>query len=97
VSRPEPTVARRLLGVVAPPLLLAAPLVVCHLLGWREHTSVLSGTVPGAGAALAGLVYVAAWLAAVLAAPILLLGGAFAWAMEGALAAAGRRRPPASR
>ena len=62
-------------------LWLAAALVlvylVCDGLGWREYTSVLSGTVePGdqGGRFLApGLIYVAAYLGFVVAAPLLAL------------------------
>ena len=51
--------------------------LVCDGLGWREYTSVLSGTVePGdqsGGFLVLGLIYVVAYLGFVVAAPILIL------------------------
>ncbi|MGO8688990.1 MAG: hypothetical protein ACLQLG_05095 [Thermoguttaceae bacterium] len=62
-------------------LWLAAALVlvylVCDGLGWREYTSVLSGTVEpgdqGGRFLVPGLIYVAAYLGFVVAAPLLAL------------------------
>lgn len=53
------------------PALLGVALLCAHLLGWREHTSILSGTFPGSREAVAqGLTYVLAWFAFVVLAPI---------------------------
>ena len=53
---------------------------VCHVLGWREYTAFLSGSVAGgerAGLCLAfGIVYAAAYFGFVLIAPVLLLASA---------------------
>lgn len=60
------------------PLALAAGLLLllggAHLLGWRDHVSVLSGTVPGEGGTVGqGVAYAGIWFAAVVVAPILVL------------------------
>jgi hypothetical protein len=53
---------------------LFAFFLVLHLLGLRDHVSVLSGTEPASGLLGAGgLLYVAAWLVAVVAAPIFVI------------------------
>jgi hypothetical protein len=75
--------------------LLVAAFVVCHLLGLREHVSVLSGTPPpaGGGDPLLGVAYALAWFGAVVFAPILAIAA-------GVLAALDRlrsRRPAPSR
>lgn len=65
------------------PLGLALLFAFAHASGWREHTSLLSGTHPGSSGALTqGLVYVAAWFALVLVAPIAALSGALALLLE---------------
>ncbi|WP_437727446.1 hypothetical protein [Sorangium sp. So ce861] len=53
--------------------LLVSAFAACHLLGLREHVSVLSGTAPPGGGADAslGVVYALAWFGAVVLAPIL--------------------------
>jgi hypothetical protein len=57
--------------------ILLAFFLVLHLLGLREHVSVLSGTEPANGLLGAGgLLYVAAWLVAVIAAPIFVIAAA---------------------
>lgn len=71
-------------GLLGPALGIGAVFVVVHALGLRDSVSVLSGTAPAGGgerAALGGVVYVAAWLAAVVVAPILALSAAIlaAW------------------
>ena len=51
--------------------LLVASFVLLHALGMREHVSVLSGAQPiNAWVGVGGTLYVVAWLAAVVAAPI---------------------------
>ena len=69
-------------------LFLAALIVVVfaveHLLGWRDYTSILSGTLPGEQAdwrAFAGVLYVFTWLATVIVAPILVIGSVLNYAM----------------
>src|SRR5262249_1155975 len=65
-ERPGPPV------FVAPAIFLAAVFVALHLIGAREHVSILSGTAPSSHlAAAAGLLYVAAWFCAVVVAPVL--------------------------
>ena len=59
-------------------LLIAVIFVICHLLGWRELTTFLSGTSAGAGtgvgaSAVLGLLYMAAYFGLVLLTPVLLL------------------------
>ncbi|XXY48025.1 hypothetical protein WME91_49305 [Sorangium sp. So ce269] len=55
--------------------LLAAAFVACHLLGLREHVSVLSGTAPpgSVGDATLGVAHALAWFGGVIVAPILAL------------------------
>jgi hypothetical protein len=53
---------------------LWAAFLACHLLGFRDHVSVLSGTAPASGgdaSVVGGLAYVASWLLAVAVAPVL--------------------------
>ncbi len=81
---------RRRFGLLSPAgwLIRAVVLLVLfaamHLLGWREHTNVFSGTL-GLNStadylrAIAGGLYVIAWFATVVVAPILLIAaGVFA-------------------
>ena len=69
-----------LLGALIP----VAVLVVCHTLGMREDVSVLSGTASATGAesALPAVIYVLAWFAALVVAPILALGALFDFVLE---------------
>ena len=55
--------------------LLASAFIACHLLGLREHVSVLSGTAPpgSGGDPSLGVAYAVAWFSAVVVAPILAL------------------------
>lgn len=58
--------------------LLALPFLVAHLAGWREYTGILSGTLASAGLAaevqaLLGLGYAAAFMIAVILAPVFVL------------------------
>ncbi|MGA9521694.1 MAG: hypothetical protein WBV82_09530 [Myxococcaceae bacterium] len=58
--------------MIRPALLLVAIWLVLELAGARNSVGILSGTMPGSALELAvGLVYVAAWFAATLVAPIL--------------------------
>ena len=65
-------------------LIAVAVLLACHALGMREDVSVLSGTAPATGAesALLGVIYVLAWFAALVVAPILALGALFDYVLE---------------
>lgn len=58
-------------------LLVASGLVLlygfCHVAGWRQHTSVLSGSLVDATALSAGMAYVMVYLGAILLAPVLVL------------------------
>ncbi|WP_437977881.1 hypothetical protein WMF11_14555 [Sorangium sp. So ce295] len=61
--------------------MLIAAFVACHMLGLREHVSVLSGTPPpaGGGDPLLGVTYALAWFGGVIFAPILAIAaGVFA-------------------
>jgi hypothetical protein len=65
-------------GLTRRALLIALLFAICHLLGWREHTTFLSGTPAdasiGVGAsAVLGLIYMATYFGVVLLTPILLL------------------------
>ena len=68
-------------GLLVRAALLLGALGVVHALGWREHTSFLSGTAGDAEGsremqAVQGLLYILAWLGAWVAAPILALAAA---------------------
>jgi hypothetical protein len=68
-------------GLAARALVLLLSLALVHALGWREHTTFLSGTpttaaIGRATAAVLGLLYILAYLGAVVLAPILLLASA---------------------
>jgi SNF family Na+-dependent transporter len=80
-------VGRRALVFWATVIVIAFGIV--HLLGWREFTTVLSGTIPKenseAEAAFKGLAYMAAYFAAVLVAPICLLAIGISYGLERAL------------
>ncbi|WP_437602392.1 hypothetical protein WMF28_12305 [Sorangium sp. So ce590] len=68
--------------------LLVAAFAACHLLGLREHVSVLSGTAPpgsGGGDASLGVAYALSWFGGVVCAPILAIAA-------GVLAAVDRLR-----
>jgi hypothetical protein len=54
--------------------LIALIFLVCHAAGFRESTSVLSGTYTGAGSVTCGLLYVVVNMALVILAPILVIG-----------------------
>ena len=57
-------------GFLARAALAAIALAALHLLGLREHASILSGTLPGSALETgAGVAYVCAWFAAVVGAP----------------------------
>lgn len=69
-------------GLLLRAALIALAYGVCHLLGWRDYTSILSGTVPASDGvalrnlhSLLGLLYVFAYFAFVLIAPILAIAG----------------------
>ncbi len=77
--------------------LLAAVLVgvflVCHLLGLRKLTGILSGTIPATETELlGGLVYVLSWFSFVLVAPILTIAGLLRLALSQALSRLDRAR-----
>ena len=66
------------LASVAGALLVLALFGAMHLLGWRADTCIISGTVPGSGAAadaavLRGLLYAGAYFGAVVVAPLLII------------------------
>jgi hypothetical protein len=65
---------------------LAIVFGVFHLLGWRDDTRIISGTVAASGddAILRGTGYAAAYFAAVLLSPILALGALFQFCLAGA-------------
>jgi len=67
--------------------LIAVVYVIEHLLGWRDYTSILSGTLPAAGAegelnAILGMLYILTWFAFVILAPILLIGAVLNYALR---------------
>ena len=76
-------IGRRALLFWATVIMVAFAIV--HALGWREFTTVLSGTIPKdnpeAEAAFKGLAYMAAYFAAVLVAPICLIATAISYGL----------------
>ena len=74
-------------GLLVRAALVAVFFAACHLAGWREHTTFLSGTPASAGgsvntSALLGVVYMAAYFGLVLLAPILVLAAGLLFAFE---------------
>ena len=59
---------------------------ILHALGWREYTSVLSGTIPNGStpveASAKALAYMAAYFGSVLVAPILLITTVIRFGLE---------------
>ena len=80
-------------------VLLSMAFAFCHLAGYREHVSFLSGTLPAAGGGLAamacGAVYLLSYLLAVFVVPVLLLWAALttAWKAVASVRHGGRRAP----
>ncbi|MFN2271377.1 MAG: hypothetical protein ACK2US_11105 [Anaerolineae bacterium] len=72
--------------------LIAVVFLVCHVAGFREYTSVLSGTYTGMGSAASGLLYAVASLAFVIVAPILAIDAGGLFLLNLACAALGRRQ-----
>ena len=66
------------LGFLCWAALMAAFFLICHLAGWREQTTFISGTAAEANdpasSAIKGMVYLISYFAFVLATPILILG-----------------------
>ena len=85
-------------GLAGRALLIVTLFIVCHLLGWREHTTFLSGTSADAGtgmgaSAVLGLIYIAAYFGLVLLAPILLLASLFLLAWDSLATGSGKIKP----
>lgn len=77
-------------------LLICAGLILvvflaCHAAGFRESTSVLSGTYTGMGSVASGLLYAVASMAFAIVMPILLIAAAALFPLNLAFAALGRR------
>ncbi|HUS63863.1 MAG TPA: hypothetical protein VMZ28_04930 [Kofleriaceae bacterium] len=61
-------------GLLGRAAILLAAFGACHLAGWRDLTSVLSGTPPGSTlAALGGVLYLVFYFAAVIGVPVLII------------------------
>jgi phosphotransferase system glucose/maltose/N-acetylglucosamine-specific IIC component len=74
-------------GFLIRALLIAAAFAVVQLAGWRDHTSVLAGTVGPSSAgretsAILGVAYLAAYMAFVIVTPVLLLAAAILTLLE---------------
>jgi hypothetical protein len=63
-------------GLLIGAVLIGLVFLVCHAAGFRESTSVLSGTYTGAGSVKSALVYAAVYMGFVILAPIFVLGAA---------------------
>lgn len=61
-------------GLLICAALIALVFLVCHAAGFRESTSVLSGTYTEASSVKSGLVYAAVYVGFVILAPIFVLG-----------------------
>ena len=83
-------------GLLKRAAILVAAFLVCHLSGWRDLTSVLSGTPASSTlTALGGVLYAFCYFAAVIVAPILVIAAgllrlAVGWSARAATAAAPR-------
>jgi hypothetical protein len=74
-------------GLLVRAALVAVFFAVCHLAGWREHTTFLSGTPASAGGSantsvVLGVVYMAGYFGVVLLAPILALAAGLLFVFE---------------
>ncbi len=74
-------------GLLVRAALVAAFFAVCHLAGWREHTTFLSGTPASADggantSAVLGVIYMAGYFGFVLLAPILVIAGGILFAFD---------------
>ena len=74
-------------GFVARALLLATLFVGCHVAGWRDYTTFISGSTSSASVSfnvsvVLGLIYMLAYFGCVLAVPILLLAAAILSAIQ---------------
>jgi len=74
-------------GFLVRAAILAVVFAVCHFVGWREHTSFLSGTAASASgavhaSAVLGVIYIVAYFGFVLVAPIFLLAAAILFGLE---------------
>ena len=74
-------------GFVVRAAIIALFFAVCHLLGWREHTSFLCGTTGSTSAgghlsAVLGVIYIVAYLGFVLVAPMLVLAASILFGLE---------------
>jgi hypothetical protein len=74
-------------GLLVRAALIAVFFVACHLAGWREHTTFLSGTPASTGgsvntSAVLGVVYMAGYFGFVLLAPIFALAAGLLFAFE---------------
>ena len=88
--------SRKLLYELVTPAFLVGLFLVMHLLGARDHTSVLSGTMPtDGGSALGGVIYLLTWFGAVLVAPILALQAPIYQLLERRFGASEEARPEA--
>lgn len=66
------------MGLAVRAIVVALVFVLCHSLGWREHTTFISGSEVAVDSdrglsILGGVTYMAAYFGAVLVSPILLL------------------------
>jgi hypothetical protein len=81
------------IGLAATALLVALAAGVAHALGLRADATFLSGTAPpDAGGATLGLIYVVLYFAALVAAPVLLIGAAVMTLLQRLDLRIGRRR-----
>lgn len=71
-------------GLLLRGVALVSLFAVVHLLGWREHTTVLCGMAPVGGASAwvagyAGIAYVLCYVLATVVAPVLVMAAAIVW------------------
>jgi hypothetical protein len=74
-------------GLAARAMVFLLGFAIIYALGWREHTTILSGTptteaIGHSTSATLGVVYICAYLGAVVVAPILLLASALLAALH---------------
>jgi hypothetical protein len=70
-------------GFVVWAVLILISFGLLHLLGWREATTILTGTIPpkasAAATMLKALLYMGSYFGAVVLAPILIIGAGLQW------------------
>ena len=78
-------------GLLICAALIGLVFLACHAAGFRESTSVLSGTYTGAGSVMSGLLYAVTSMAFEIVTPILVIAAGVLFVLKLAFTALGRK------